>query len=104
MHTFHVQIIRFVDDSQPGWVECALTDAEGVSHHFLEKVPVVSTAHLDARTQYPQQGTARCVVLHEDTTAGTATIDTNAIDGIESNNGQHVFTVPLSHLRAVAPP
>ncbi|MDI1443615.1 hypothetical protein [Polyangium sp. 6x1] len=42
-----VQIVRFADDAQPGWVECHLLDAHGRRWAFLEKVPVVTTARLD---------------------------------------------------------
>lgn len=42
MATVSVQIVRFVDDYQPGIVECQLLDAEGAVHFFIEKVPIVA--------------------------------------------------------------
>jgi hypothetical protein len=49
-----VQISRFVDEHQPGFVECILMDALGESHLFVEKVPVVSTDDLWSTSSYPQ--------------------------------------------------
>lgn len=58
-----VNISRYADDSFPGWVECRLVDALGHEHVFVEKVPVVTKAHLDAASTYPQSGVIACVVL-----------------------------------------
>jgi hypothetical protein len=58
-----VNISRYADASFPGWVECTLVDALGHEHVFVEKVPVVTKAHLDAASSYPQSGVIACVVL-----------------------------------------
>ena len=58
-----VEISRYVDDHFPGLVECTLVDALGVEHMFVEKVPVVTLANLNADTSYPQPGVIACVVL-----------------------------------------
>jgi hypothetical protein len=58
-----VQITRFVDGHQPGWVACEFNDAQGVRHTFLEKVPIVSDQTLDATSEYPQPGMLPCRVL-----------------------------------------
>jgi hypothetical protein len=58
-----VKIFRYVDASHPGWVECGLVDAFGCEHVFVEKVPVVTEAHLDAASSYPQSGVIACVAL-----------------------------------------
>jgi len=58
-----VNISRYADDSFPGWVECRLIDALGHEHVFVEKVPTVTKAHLDAVSSYPQSGVIACVVL-----------------------------------------
>jgi hypothetical protein len=34
-----LQIVRFVDDYQPGVVECEFIDANGRPHTFIGKVP-----------------------------------------------------------------
>jgi len=48
--TLAVQITRYVDDHFPGFVECTFQDAEGKTHVFVEKVPIVSQEELDARS------------------------------------------------------
>jgi hypothetical protein len=37
-----LDIIRFVDEHQPGFVEAELADANGASHTLVDKVPVFS--------------------------------------------------------------
>ena len=41
--------MRYVSDHNPGFVECRLTDAWGREWLFVDKVPVVTLADLDAR-------------------------------------------------------
>lgn len=59
-----VQIIRFVDDSFPGWVECEFTDATGRVHTIVDRYPIFTQQMLDADSQYPQSGAAQCEVLN----------------------------------------
>jgi len=56
MPNLAVEIVRFVDDHQPGWVECEFIDAEGRRHTIIEKVPIVSPDKLDSTSEYPQSG------------------------------------------------
>jgi hypothetical protein len=63
MHFICVQIVRFVDSHQPGWVECELVDAARPRHIIIEKVPVVTTKDLDANSKYPALGSVPCEVL-----------------------------------------
>jgi hypothetical protein len=57
MHGIKVNIVRYIsDEPQPGVVECILEDAHGRQWSFIEKTAIVSAAHLDAHTSYPQQG------------------------------------------------
>ena len=63
MHDIAVQIVRFVEEGQPDVVECELVDAFGRRHRFIEKVPVVSLADVDANSEYPQPGALACTVL-----------------------------------------
>jgi hypothetical protein len=58
-----VQIVRYVDDYQPGWVACEFDDAEGLRHTIVDKVPIVTTKDLRATSQYPQPGLVPCKVL-----------------------------------------
>ena len=65
MHKVAVEIVRFSDPAQPGWVECVLRDAAGRVWTFVEKVPVVSQAMLDERSAYPQPGVIACEIVRE---------------------------------------
>jgi hypothetical protein len=58
-----VKISRCADAWQPGWVECRLVDALGHEHVFVEKVPVVTKAHLDAASSFPRAGTIACIMV-----------------------------------------
>jgi hypothetical protein len=58
-----IEIRRYVDAAQPGWVECSLTDAKGKEWLFIEKVPVVTTEDLDTASRYPCPGVIACEVL-----------------------------------------
>lgn len=87
-----VKIVRYADDSQPGWVECHLIDVHGRPWSFIEKVPVVTTKTLDAATIFPQSGIIACEVIGQAT--GVARIDTARPWGVESVEGQTQFEVP----------
>ena len=63
MATVPIQIVRFVDEHQPGWVECLMSDAEGIEHRFIEKAPVVTGKILSAASAYPQAGVIACEVI-----------------------------------------
>jgi hypothetical protein len=59
-----VKIVRYLsDDPQPGVVECELEDVHGQKWSIVEKTAIVSTAHLDARSSYPQQGLIGCEIV-----------------------------------------
>jgi hypothetical protein len=58
-----VQIVRFVDDDQPGIVECEFTDVAGRPHRLIDKAPIFTTATLTADSMYPQPGAVRCKLL-----------------------------------------
>jgi hypothetical protein len=44
-----VEIVRYTDDHQPGFVECHLSDVAGRVWSFEEKVPVVTVEDLSTR-------------------------------------------------------
>ena len=99
-----VQITRFVDENQPGWIECALVDAAGISHIFVEKVPIVTTEDLRSTSSYPCDGVIACEVLAQWDGAdgqGLSRIDTSKPWGVESNSGLTEFVVPTSQLRVI---
>lgn len=58
-----VSIVRWVDDHQPGWVECHLTDYWDQSWVFVEKAPVVSAEDLGPETTYPRPGVIACELV-----------------------------------------
>ena len=61
-----IEIVRYNDDHQPGFVECRLTDFDGRVWSFEEKVPLVSYEYLDASSGYPRAGSVVCNVLSRD--------------------------------------
>jgi hypothetical protein len=91
-----VNIVRYADDSVPGWVECRLVDALGHEHVFVEKVPVVIMDDLDAASSYPQSGLIACLVLgssESDDGRRLVHIDTQTPWGVESLAGGSRFDV-----------
>ncbi len=91
-----VTIERFTEDAQPGWVECRLIDAAGTPHLFEEKVPVVTSDHLDANSGYPQAGIIGCTVVRArlaDDGRELVTVDTEVPWGIESTAGKARFDI-----------
>jgi hypothetical protein len=58
-----VEIVRFVDQHQPGWVACEFTDAVGRRHAFIDKAPVFTNEALDANSVYPRPGVMTCEVV-----------------------------------------
>lgn len=101
MQTVPIQIVRFVDPNQPGFVECLLLDAEGQEHRFVEKVPVVTSEHLDEQSHYPRRGVIACEVetswLEADGRA-LVRVNTERPWGVESVEGQSRFVVLRSSL------
>jgi hypothetical protein len=96
-----VQISRFVDEHQPGFVECILMDALGESHLFVEKVPVVSTDDLWSTSSYPQPGVIVCEVeeqWQDEAGRSLVRVSTKRPWGVESTAGTTCFTVLLAQL------
>jgi hypothetical protein len=96
-----VRITRFVDDHQPGFVECQLVDAAGVSHSFVEKAPIVMSQELRSSSSYPCSGAIDCQVLtqwKDVDGVGLSRIDTSKPWGVESNAGVTEFVVASSQI------
>lgn len=96
-----VTICRYVDDGQPGWVDCRLTDAGGREWSFIEKVPVVSAEALDASSQYPRSGVIGCRVLERRSEAGgdaLVVVDTAWPWDIQATSGETRFEVAPEQL------
>lgn len=101
MDGVRVEIVRYLDDAQPGWIECALTDAAGRRWAFFEKVPVVTAEPLDAASAYPAAGVIACEVVWREIDAagcGVAKVDTSRPFGVASTDGESRFVVPLESL------
>ena len=90
-----VDIIRFVDDCHPGWVECKLIDTQVREHYFIEKVPVVSLEDLEASSSYPRVGLIACEVIERKLVDGReiAIVNTERPWAIESVEGDAEFSV-----------
>jgi hypothetical protein len=58
-----VQIVRFVDGHEPGWVACEFKDAEGRGHTFIDKVPIFTREDIRADSTFPKQGVMPCELL-----------------------------------------
>lgn len=90
-----VDIVRFVDDYQPGSVACEFADAEGLLHTIIDKAPIFTASPLDGDSPYPIRGHARCEVVKSfQDTSGRALVQISLArpDGLETTDGltEHV--------------
>ena len=58
-----IEIIRFVDDAQPGWVEAVLVDAWKQKWSFVQKTPSFTDGYLDAESEYPIEAVLQCKIV-----------------------------------------
>src|SRR6267142_1238103 len=96
MHTLAITIRRYVDGSQPGWVECDFRDAWGREHLFREKIPIVSTESLDDPSPYPRPGIIACEIVtrwRDERGRDLLKISTERPWGCESTEGTTCFDV-----------
>lgn len=103
MPSVAIKITRFVDEHQPGFVECVLVDASGKSHVFVEKAPVVSSENLWSTSSYPRWGSIACEVVADcsgQNGQALARVNTERPWGIESTEGLTEFVVPASDVSA----
>jgi hypothetical protein len=101
MPAIPVTISRFVDEHQPGFVECVLTDAFGQQHLFVEKVPVVTLEDLWSTSTYPRPGELACEIEAEwQDTEGRflVRVNTERPCGIESTVGMTNFVLVSSQV------
>ena len=96
MHSLSLNIVRFVDDSQPGWVACEFTDADGVLHTLIDKIPIFTSDDIWTDSTYPHPGVAECEVL--DSFQDQAGRELVRIDLIESTEGVSEFVVLKSQV------
>jgi hypothetical protein len=91
-----VRIVRFVDDAQPGWVACELTDAFDRRHTLVDKAPVFTAKTLDADGPYPEPGVIACEVVErwqDGEGRRLARVTTARPFGVESTEGVTEFVV-----------
>ena len=105
MTSLKVQIVRFVDGHQPGFVECEFRDAKGELHVIRDKLPVLTTANLWSDSAYPQPGEIRCQVL--DRISGSSgdqlvRVTLASPDGIETLDGRSEFLVAESQVGSLS--
>ena len=102
-----IEITRFVDEEQPGFVESVLIDAQGRSHTFVEKAPVVTGQQLRPDSKYPVAGFIACVIeaeLTDSSGRALASICTERPCRLESTTGETRFVVLASQVTRVAAP
>src|SRR5262249_7676817 len=107
MLVVNVAITRFVDNAVPGFVECCLKDAWGREWLFIDKVPVVALADLDANGSYPQPGVIACQVIDRRQVSDgreIVAIDTELPWHVESKEGNTRFDVVPDQLTELAWP
>ena len=96
-----VQILEYIDDHFPGWVECAFVDAFSQRHLLHEKVPVVTTLPLTATSTYPQSGFIACEVEDswlDDTGRRLVRVNTETLWGVQTAIGTSQFVVLQTQL------
>jgi len=96
-----VQIVRYVDDHFPGFVECELVDASGRIHTFVEKGPVVSDKWPGPDGSYPMSGEIRCEILeqgHCQDGRELLRVTTEQPDYVETKDGVAEFVVLSSQV------
>ena len=101
MPTVAVSILRFVDEYQPGFVECELTDAFGQIHSFMEKIPIVTGEPLWSNSTYPRSGGIACDVEQEwqdDAGRSLVKVNTERQWSVESTTGGTTFVVLSSQV------
>ena len=89
-----ITITCYVSDDNPGFVACEFADSHGRHHHFVEKVPVVSSDDIDANTPYPCPGVIACIIIDRrlDTSGRQLiVVDTTKPWGVESTDGVTQF-------------
>ena len=92
MPSLRVQIVRFVDEHQPEFVECQFRDADGQMHSIIDKLPCFTSAELRSDSKYPQPGEVECRVLGLPVD-GVVTITLAEPYAVEATDGKSEFVV-----------
>jgi hypothetical protein len=100
-----VLIARYVDASQPGWVECQFHDAAGQLWKIVEKVPVVTDEEISDSTELPTHGIVHCVEIsrrNDESGRQLVAIDTELPFDIEATDGTQNFEVLPDQLQELS--
>ena len=65
MKAIKIQIVKFINTNQPGFVECRFYDAMNKEHIIQDKVPIVTDKLLDVNSEYPQEGVIACEIINQ---------------------------------------
>ena len=92
-----VQIVRFLDEAQPGIVACTFRDAQHEIHTIIDKLSIFTETRLWSDSEYRQPGLARCEVLERlvegERGSQVARITVARPDNLESVTGISEFLV-----------
>lgn len=104
MLAVRVEITRYTNDSNPGWVECRLTDAANKHWTFEEKVPIVTDEYLDAKSDYPRAGVIACKLVkrsRDENGREIVSIDTEEPWHVETSDGVTRFDILAEQLTEI---
>lgn len=90
--------------SHPDWVRCRFEDVHGRLWSIFEKVPVVTSDDFDETTPLPHPAYVAVHILNTYRDANNrevVTVDTDAIWGIETEDGVSVFDVFKGQIVAI---
>ena len=93
VQNLRVSIVRYTNDSFPGWVECDFKDAYGKRHIIVDKVPMVTTEMLDSASTYPAKGSLKCQIREEYRDAEGRDLIRITTAPVESTEGIGEFTI-----------
>lgn len=96
------QIIRWVSDDFPGFVECRFADRFGREWAVIEKLPVLTDTELRSNSQFPQPALIACEVVarqQDDNGREIANITTLTPSAIETTDGTTSFQLYAEQLQ-----
>jgi hypothetical protein len=99
------QITRWIDDDQPGLIECRFMDRFGRERSIIEKLPIVTEAALRADSQFPQPAFIGCPIIsrgRDDSGLETVEITAEAPQAIEATDGAAIFQLFTHQLTETA--
>ena len=92
-----VKIVEEFDlDQFPGWCKAILTDANGVEHTFVDKLPVFGLEEEEVRS-LPVEKLIAVEVIRD--LGDVVEIDTSVPYGLETEDGKNRFVVPKDSIK-----